>query len=96
MRWLTHSPYLSPSDYFLWGYVKAKVYKYQATSIGGQKAAIQQKNTARNNLSSNGKLQKSPITMYHIPRVPSRECDFLDITNTKQWPYVFGILQQMF
>ena len=33
-------PARSPSDYFLWSYVKAEVYKHQPTTIDGLKAAI--------------------------------------------------------
>ena len=36
------SPDLSPSDYFLWSYVKADVYKHRPTTINGLKAAIRQ------------------------------------------------------
>ena len=38
--WPTHSPDLSPHDYFLWGYVKVEEDKHQPAFIDGLKAAI--------------------------------------------------------
>ena len=39
----TRSPGLSPCDYFLWGHLKADVYKLRPTTIDELKAAIRQK-----------------------------------------------------
>ena len=41
-KWSARSPNLSACDYYLWGYVKAEVYKYRPTTIDGLKAAIRQ------------------------------------------------------
>ena len=41
--WPAHSPDLSPCDYFLWGHLKAEVYKLRPTTIDELKAAICQK-----------------------------------------------------
>lgn len=41
--WPAHSPDLSPCDYFLWGYLKNKVYKYRPGTIEELKDAICQK-----------------------------------------------------
>lgn len=40
--WPARSPDLSPCDYFLWGYVKAKVFKTRPTTIEALKASIRQ------------------------------------------------------
>ena len=45
VMWPASSPELCPSDYFLWGCLKAEVYKDRQTSIDGIKAA---RNIARN------------------------------------------------
>ena len=41
--WPARSPDLSPCDYFLWGHLKAEVYKLRPTTIDELKAAIRQK-----------------------------------------------------
>ena len=41
--WPARSPDLSPCDYFLWGHLKAEVYKLRPTIIDELKAAIRQK-----------------------------------------------------
>jgi hypothetical protein len=44
--WPAHSPDLSPCDFFLWGYLKAEVFKCKAQSIDELKDAIRDKITA--------------------------------------------------
>ena len=41
--WPARSPDLSPCDYFLWGHLKAEVYKLRPTTIDELKAAFCQK-----------------------------------------------------
>lgn len=40
-RWPARSPDLTPLDYFLWGYVKEKVYKEETTTVEDMKIRIQ-------------------------------------------------------
>ena len=40
--WPARSPDIAPCDYFLWGYLKAEVYKHRPTTIDELKAAISQ------------------------------------------------------
>ena len=41
--WPARSPDLSPCEYFLWGHLKAEVYKLRPTAIDELKAVIRQK-----------------------------------------------------
>jgi hypothetical protein len=41
VEWPARSPDLSPCDFFLWGYLKAEVFKLRPTSISSLKLAIQ-------------------------------------------------------
>jgi len=38
--WLPHSPDLTPCDFFLWGYLKAKVYKQRPLTLEALKEVI--------------------------------------------------------
>jgi len=38
--WLPHSPHLTPPDYFLWGYLKGRVYQNKPRTIDALKANI--------------------------------------------------------
>jgi len=38
--WPAHSPDLTPCDYFLWGYLKAKVFKHRLRTLQALKDAI--------------------------------------------------------
>ena len=40
-EWVPHSPALSPADFFLWGYLKDRVYKTNPRTIGELKSNIQ-------------------------------------------------------
>ena len=40
VMWPARLPDLTPSDYFLWGCLKAEVYQHRPTSIDGLKSAI--------------------------------------------------------
>ena len=42
VMWPARSPDFCPCNYFLWGYLKAEVYKHRPTTIDGQKAVIRQ------------------------------------------------------
>ena len=35
IEWLPQSPDLTPCDYFLWGYLKNKVYSYRLVALNG-------------------------------------------------------------
>ncbi|PNF32845.1 hypothetical protein B7P43_G03467 [Cryptotermes secundus] len=41
--WAAHSPDLTPCDFFLWGYLKAEVFKHRPTNLLQLKNVIQQK-----------------------------------------------------
>jgi hypothetical protein len=40
--WPRRSPYLTPCDSFLWGYLKAQVYQYRPQTLKGLKEEITQ------------------------------------------------------
>lgn len=42
VQWPPRSPDLSPCDFFLWGYLKAEVFKDHPTSLNQLKEAIQE------------------------------------------------------
>ena len=42
VEWPARSPDLSPLDYFLWGYLKGKVYRNKPININQLKAAIEE------------------------------------------------------
>jgi hypothetical protein len=42
VEWLAWSPDLSPCDFFLWGYLKEKVFKHRPRSLEDLKERIQQ------------------------------------------------------
>jgi hypothetical protein len=44
--WPSRSPDLTPSDFFLWGYLKAQVYHHRPRTLEGLKEAITQEVTA--------------------------------------------------
>lgn len=39
-KWLPNSPYCAPCDYYLWGYLKSKVYKHKVENVNQLKRAI--------------------------------------------------------
>ncbi|CAI6345148.1 unnamed protein product [Macrosiphum euphorbiae] len=46
ITWPPRSPDLSPCDYFLWGYLKAEVFKHRPRTIEELKVAIRQEISA--------------------------------------------------
>ena len=42
LPWAPYSPDLTPCDFFLWGYVKSKVYQTKPADLNELKARIQQ------------------------------------------------------
>jgi hypothetical protein len=42
VEWLAQSPDLSPCEFFLWGYLKEKVFKHRPRSLEDLKERIQQ------------------------------------------------------
>ena len=42
-EWALHSPYLSPLDFFLWGYLKDRVYAGKPRTISELKSNIREK-----------------------------------------------------
>lgn len=41
-KWMPNSPNAAPCDYFLWGYLKAKMRSFEVKTIRGLKSALQQ------------------------------------------------------
>ena len=49
ISWAPRSPDLTPLDFFLWGYIKAKVYKTKVNDIADLKERIEQESKAIKN-----------------------------------------------